>query len=603
MRRSHRQRTHPAVQDAVHSAYQPPDDALDSDLSSATTDEQSIADGSMLLAPGPDYAVADAGRFHRWTVAAERIRGTRKRLEKSAVLETYLPSLDAESLAVASRFFSGLIFPRHDMRVTQVGGSIVFAALESLSGIDPELLHDRYVELGDAGDLARSLFAARRASGLTLPEVERLFAQIAATRGSTAKRALVEALLAQVGGAEAQYIVKLLLGSGELRIGLKEAQVQDALAKAFSQPIALVRRATLLRGDIGETAVLAQQGALESASLALFHPIGFMLASPLPTADAIVAQMTAPFAVEHKYDGIRAQVHVGENRVAIFSRTLDEITHGYPDLIDALTHLPHGTVLDGELLAMDPADPLRAMPFRVLQRRLGRKAPGADVLAEVPAAFVAYDVLVANGELVIDEAYQRRRARLEAMAWPAPRARLAGAEIVHSTVDVERMFTQARESGDEGLIVKSLDSPYTPGRRGKSWVKLKKAEQTLDVVVVGAERGHGRRAGVLSDYTFAVRASDTDPALLTVGKAYNGLTDVEIAELTDRFKAITVEQFGRFHQVKPEVVLEVTFDMVQPSARHKSGYALRFPRIVRIRDDKPAAEVDTLATVKRLAGE
>jgi DNA ligase-1 len=175
--------------------------------------------------------------------------------------------------------------------------------------------------------------------------------------------------------------------------------------------------------------------------------------------------------------------------------------------------------------------------------------------------------------------------------------------LVATVEDVELAFNRARAAGNEGLIAKDPGAPYTPGRRGKSWVKLKRALATLDVVVTGVERGHGRRNGVLSDYTFAVRASDSDPTLLTVGKAYNGLTDVEIAQLTERFRAITIEQFGRFHQVRPEVVLEVTFDIVQRSTRHKAGYALRFPRIVRVRDDKPASEIDTLERVRELAGD
>ena len=204
---------------------------------------------------------------------------------------------------------------------------------------------------------------------------------------------------------------------------------------------------------------------------------------------------------------------------------------------------------------------------------------------------------------MVDESYQARRARLERLAWPERGAWLAPARQANSAEEVERAFAEARAAGNEGIIAKALDSAYTPGRRGKTWIKLKKATATLDVVVTGVERGHGRRRGVLSDYTFAVRASESDPTLLNVGKAYNGLTDAEIAELTRRFEALTVQRFGRYHQVRPEVVLEVTFDIVQRSARHKAGYALRFPRIVRVRDDKPASEIDTLARVRELAGE
>ncbi|MDF1505562.1 hypothetical protein, partial [Roseisolibacter sp. H3M3-2] len=469
-------------------------------------------------------------------------------------------------------------------------------------------------------------------SARTLAGMAAAFDALAATRGAHAKRDLVRALLAALGPAEAQYAIKLLLGSGELRIGLKEAQVEEALAKAFGRPLDAVRHANLLRGDVGEVAVLARRDRLGEASLALFHPLGFMLAQPMETAEEIAAALPAPFAVEDKYDGIRAQAHVargadGAVRVALYSRTLDDISHGYPEVVEALATLgarrpalppsdgeasagrgaPGGeglsVILDGELLAHDPADPMRALPFAALQRRLGRKTHDAALLAEVPAQFVAYDALAWDGALILDEPYAARRARLAALDWPLPHARLAPHRLAETAEEVEAAFAEARAAGNEGLIAKSLASPYTPGRRGKLWIKLKKALATLDVVVVGAEWGHGRRAKVLSDYTFAVRAGEDDPTLLTVGKAYNGLTDAEIAALTERLQAMTVQKFGRYQQVRPEVVLEVTFDVVQKSARHKAGYALRFPRILRVRDDKPASEVDTLARVRELAGE
>jgi DNA ligase-1 len=326
-----------------------------------------------------------------------------------------------------------------------------------------------------------------------------------------------------------------------------------------------------------------------------------MLAQPLATPEEIVAAMPSPFVLEDKYDGIRAQAHVDGENVRLFSRTLDDISNGFPEVCAALQGIGVGLLLDGELIAVEPDAPQRARPFAALQRRLGRKAPGADILREFPVGFVVYDMLAADRELIIEDPYDARRARIQALSFHDEGAFMAPNWRVNSAEDVDRAFERARASGNEGLIAKDPAAPYTPGRRGKSWVKLKRALATLDVVVTGVERGHGRRNGVLSDYTFAVRASETDPTLLNVGKAYNGLTDAEIATFTKRFEAITTERFGRFHVVRPEVVLEVTFDIVQRSARHKAGYALRFPRIVRIRDDKLPAEIDTLARVRELA--
>jgi DNA ligase-1 len=535
-----------------------------------------------------------------WAATAERIGATTRRLEKGALLAGYLASLDAPSVVVAARFFGGTVFARHDARTTRVGPSLLTGALTAVSGADPATLGERYVAHGDAGDLAAELLAGRRDAGLGLSEVAERLAALGAAATTAERRSDLETLLASVGAREARYLVRLLLG--ELRIGLKEAQVEEALAAAFARPLAAVRRAHLLRGDLGEVAQLARADALDSARLALFHPLGFMLAQPLATAAEIVERLPAPFVLEDKYDGIRAQAHVSEERVVLFSRTLDDITAGYPEVAVALAALGEGLVIDGELLAVDPDQPERALPFKALQQRLGRKQPGAALLAAVPVTFVAFDLLAAGGELVIDEPWSGRHARLDTLAWPARGPRVAPHRLSAGAEEIEAAFAAARAAGNEGLVAKDPASAYAPGRRGGSWFKLKRPLATLDVVVTAVERGHGRRRAVLSDYTFAVRAAEDDPRLLVVGKAYSGLTDAEIAALTERFEALTIERRPGWHRVRPEVVLEVTFDTVQPSNRHASGYALRFPRIVRVRDDKPAAEIDTLARVRALAG-
>jgi DNA ligase-1 len=548
-----------------------------------------------------DEAARAADSFSRWVEAADHIRATSKRLEKLAVLEAYLPTLDDAALSIAAHFFSGIVFPRHDQRTTRVGGSILWNALAELTGASDETLSAAYTRHGDAGDMVGDVLAGRASGQQSLEWMASQFGLLAAERGSLGRRRIVRDTLGALGADEARYFAKLL--GGELRIGLKEAQVEEAAARAFGRPLAAVRHANLLRGDVGEVAVLARRNALDQATLALFHPLGFMLAQPMATPDEIVSAMPGPFVVEDKYDGIRAQAHVDGDDVRLFSRTLDDITSGYPEVVAALRGLGQGLVLDGELMAVDPDQPRRARSFAALQRRLGRKSPTIEMMSQVPAAFVAYDILAASATLVIQRSWRERRSLLEALSWRYDAAFVAPFTIVSTVDGLDIAFERARASGNEGIVAKEPDSSYTPGRRGKTWIKLKRALATLDVVVTGVERGHGRRNAVLSDYTFAVRASESDPTLLNVGKAYNGLTDVEIAQLTDRFKAITTQQFGRFHRVRPEVVLEVTFDIVQKSARHKAGYALRFPRIVRVRDDKPADEIDTLQRVKELAGD
>jgi DNA ligase-1 len=447
--------------------------------------------------------------------------------------------------------------------------------------------------------------------------------------GSRQKTAAVSDALKSLVPLEAKYFVKLL--QGDLRIGLKEGAVEDAIARLSGSSVAEVQRANMLTGDIGETALLARRGALSSAAMRLMHPLKFMLATPAADLSDVARLMPATgFVVEDKYDGIRAQAHVaptvGEadagllhgrvingRRVAFFSRTLDEITGSFPDLLPSLAALVpetgnSGLILDGEILPVAPAEdgglaPTRVQPFQRLQPRLGRKTLPPDLLTEAPVAFVVYDVLFADGQVLLENPFERRRRVLESLPVDGQVIRRTDSSLFTQAADLDAEFAAARQRGNEGLMVKDPASVYKPGRRGREWLKIKRTEATLDVVVTAAQVGEGRRSRFLSDFTFAVRASDTDPALLNIGKAYSGLTDAEIQGLSDWFMAHTLEEFahGKVRTVEPEIVLEVTFDRIQASARHKSGFALRFPRILRIRTDKPAAEIDTLETVRRLA--
>jgi DNA ligase-1 len=331
----------------------------------------------------------------------------------------------------------------------------------------------------------------------------------------------------------------------------------------------------------------------------LFHPIKFMLATPAADLADITRTMPAQFFVEDKFDGIRAQAHVKDGRVAIYSRTMDEITHRFPELVPSLSALALDAIIDGEVV---PARGDRILAFSELQKRLGRKTIGPELLRDVPVILVAYDLLYAGGRVLTDEPLEARRKLLEKMIPLHGTVRLSVAKRFESVAAIDEEFDEARARGNEGLMIKSPESCYKPGRRGREWLKVKKAIATLDVVVTAVEVGHGKRRNLLSDYTFAVRRSEADDELLNIGKAYSGLTDAELATMTEWFTQNTIKEFahGRVRLVKPEIVIEVTFDRVQESKRHKSGYALRFPRILRLRPDKKAAEIDTLATVKGL---
>ena len=542
-----------------------------------------------------------AGTLQAFAECAEAIAATTKKLEKAAILGGYLKTLSDPDLTRAARYFAGQQFALNDARTTNVGGSIISAALSEATGFSGEELYPRYVRLGDPGDLAEEVVKESRKTfdpTITLGETESLISRLSETRGIKNKTALLSAVLHRASPLEAKYLVKLL--AGDLRIGLREGLVEDAIARVFGQSLADVAYANMLLGDIGETAARARRADLRDVRMRLFHPIKFMLATPAADLTDIARTMPAEFLVEDKFDGIRAQAHVENGRVAIYSRTMDEITHRFPELVEPLRSLTANVIIDGEIV---PANDRAILPFSELQKRLGRKTVGTQLLQAVPVVLVAYDLLYAREKILIDESLAERRGIL---AEVVPRAdgplRLSEGKIFSETSLLDEEFDRARARGNEGLMIKSPESSYKPGRRGREWLKLKKAIATLDVAVTAVEVGHGKRRHLLSDYTFAVRRSSEDGELLNIGKAYSGLTDQELMELTEWFKAHTLKEFahGRVRLVEPAIVIEVTFDRVQRSNRHKSGYALRFPRILRLRSDKTAAEIDTLETVKRL---
>jgi DNA ligase-1 len=353
----------------------------------------------------------------------------------------------------------------------------------------------------------------------------------------------------------------------------------------------------MVAGDVGAVARAAKHGELDTLRIHLGSPIGFMLASPIVYGETYPDLETHRWFAEDKYDGIRAQAHVDGAHVALFSRTLNDVTHSYPEIAAALRCQSRTMMLDGEIIAVRDG---KVLPFRTLQARLQRKEIDARLLADVPLQYAVFDAMAIDDDFLLDVPLHERRARLAQALAPNAHLLLAPFEIVEpgtSGDTINARFSAARSRGHEGAMFKRADAPYVPGRRGKWWLKLKRELSTLDVVIVGVEWGHGKRAKVLSDYTFAVRGPNDD--LLTIGKAYSGLTDAEIAALTPWFLEHRIDgrSFGRAFAVEPRIVLEVAFDIVQKSTLHQSGYSLRFPRIVRIRDDKPVAEIDTLANV------
>jgi DNA ligase-1 len=527
-------------------------------------------------------------------------------LEKVRLLSEYLLSLDQEQLPIATRYLTGKAFAQSDPRVLQVGWAVIFRALLAATKLGDAELHRIAGSYGDASKSALEALEGRTVpKPFTLAESKALFDNLQKARGPIAKTELLQTRLEKLSALEGQYVVKIL--TGDLRIGLREGLVEEAIASAFAASLDEVKEANMLLGDIAQTALLAAREKLHEAELSLFRPIKCMLASPEPTAEAIWArfsngpQTPQTIYVEDKFDGIRAQFHRGVERVEIFSRDLRRMTEQFHELAERARAFEAEVILDGEIMAFEHG---RKLTFFDLQKRLGRKTEGADLFAvasaDVPVVFVAFDLLWVNGRSLLKVPLRERRELLRELKLP-PQFQISEISPVESPEEIEQAFQLARRRMNEGLMVKDPESLYSPGRRGMYWFKLKKELATLDVVVVAAELGHGKRNHVLSDYTFAVR-DDATGELLPIGKAYSGLTDVEIAELTEHFKRNTTFDRGRYREVKPDTVLEVAFDSVQPSTRHASGLALLFPRIKAIRRDKTVDAIDTLSYARQLAG-
>ena len=546
------------------------------------------------------------------------VANQRGKLAKIGRLAETLGRLGGEELPVAARLLAGSPFAEWEQTVTSVGWVTIAKAAAEVTGWDLQTIGACATAIGDLREAVGLLLTGSptdgppgEAVGLlpsdvapdrpdvlevaapeepTVLELGAWLRGLARERKAAGKQAAVAAMLRRASPVERKYLVKTL--SGGLRIGADVTTIEEAVAQAFGADREAVARARRDCGDIGETAAAAREGRLSEIRFRLFHPIGFMLATPIEVAEEVADELSF-FAIEDKFDGIRAHAHKSDGRVALFSRTLDDVTGQFPEIAAALATLPGSFLVDGEVLAWRGDRP---DSFFRLQRRLGRKTPEPDIVAEIPVAFVAYDCLARNGRPLFEEAWTERRRELEAIS-PEGALRVSAVFRAETPGELDRLFDEARGRGNEGLMLKRVDSTYQAGKRGRAWRKYKKALATLDVVVTAVQQGNGKRAGMLSDYTFAVREGD---GFVNIGKAYSGLTDEEIRRMGTYFRKITIGRYGPVRTVTPEVVLEVSFDSIQKSVRHKSGFALRFPRIVRLRPDKTAAEADTLETVAEI---
>ena len=555
--------------------------------------------------------------FSYFVEICENIRSTTSKNLKVSILSEYLSRLDNDSLPIAILFLSGRIFPRGSRQNINVGFSIIMQSLSEIAMLDASEIQQVYLTHGDMGALSeyavskKHIFSLFRQQQQTLCFVYNQLKKIADTVGSGAgknKTKILTGLLIDMLPLEAKYLIKII--NGEMRIGLVEGLIEIAIAKAFNQNIKVIREAMLVAGDIAQVSILAKRNLLDKAIIKPLTPLSFMLADVMFTAEEIINYYEKPLICEYKYDGIRVQLHKFGQEIRMFSRKLADVTNAFPEFADAALSATATSssssslspssnidfILDGEILAFRNNKPLH---FQELQKRLRKKTVTEQIIAEVPVIYTVYDIMYFNGEAIIKKPLNERKEILSCVAFKQPIIN-SSYKIVNSEQEIISMFGVSKDIGHEGLVLKEPNSQYHPGRRGRYWVKLKKELDTIDAVILIAEYGHGKRAGTLSDYTFAVRDEKNNNKLRVIGKAYSGLTDEEIDDMTNRLKSLMIKDEVYKIIVKPEIVLEIAFDSIQKSDRHDSSFALRFPRIKNIRNDKTVADIDTLEKVEQI---
>ena len=536
---------------------------------------------------------SDTELFGHFADVLLSVKSLPSRIEKRDVLGEYLSSLPDASLIQATNFLCGRPFARGSNRKLSVGGATISQALKAAQhALTDQQLAAAWLEHSDAGDAAAAVWHDHSGPSdpLSLMDAAETFDRLETAHGSTLKVDILATVFSRMDANAIRAFVKVMLS--ETRMGVQEKTVEEAVATMSGLSLEEIRSANRHRADLGSVAVDARGGKLVADTFRYFVPVDPMLAHPSKDTDEVLSRRGTPIWVEDKFDGVRCQLHKVAEEVRLYSRDRKDITTQFPEVAFAFAAGSGSFALDGEIMIIENG---RSMPFARLQQRLNRVAPAPSLIAAHPAALVAFDVLALDAESFLERPLHERRAALESIEIPVGQ-QLANHIEACTAADLDQLFVDAQSRGNEGLMCKDPQSTYVSGRRGYHWLKVKKTLETLDVVIVGAEWGHGKRRAVLSDYTFAVRDSKND-RLVTIGKAYGGLTDLEVADLTQKLINITMAECGRYRTVTPQIVLEVAFNGIQKSERHKSGFALRFPRIVRIRTDKSVKEINTLEEV------
>lgn len=524
------------------------------------------------------------------------------------LVSQFLKQLESNEVEPAVSMILGRAFPKWDQRTLEVSWATVAQIIRRLTQTDWKVFSEAFAKTGDIGDATKAVFEASKIrkqatlfeKPLTVLEVRHAFEALAEMKGYGSrekKERLLETLLGKATPLEVKYLTKILIG--EMRTGFHEGLMELAVAKAFDISTEIVQQASLLAGDISQVASIAKQKgkeAVSSLSFQIFHPVKPMLAQMAENLDQVLKEHEGKTALEYKLDGARIQIHKKAGEIRIFSRRLTDVTESLPEIVKLVKSevKAEEAILEGEVIATSAEG--NPLPFQHLMRRFRRVHNVEEMVKEIPTKLFLFDIIFLNGQSLTNMPYLERRKKLEEIAGNIP---LTKQIVARSKAEAEKFLEEAMNAGHEGLMAKKPDSAYTPGIRGKRWFKVKPTLEPLDLVIVAAEYGYGRRHGWLSDYYLAARDMETGE-FLTVGKTFKGLTDEEIMEMTKRLKEITIKEERRRVIVIPKIVVEVAYNEIQQSPTYKCGMALRFARITKIREDKTPEEADTIQKVREI---
>jgi DNA ligase 1 len=538
----------------------------------------------------------------------EKVESTKKRLQIIEETANYLQPLNAEELEPAVNMMVGRAFPKYSQKTLDISWATLQQVLEQVAVFDWSQFRETMAKTGDIGSATKTVLEQSRGkrqtqltqTPLTILEVRRTLDAIAQTQGTgsrSKKERLITALLSQATPVEAKYRVKVF--TGEMRTGLHEGLMEQAVAHAFGVPLQRVQHAAMVLGDIGEVAEkLKTEGieSLEKAEFSVFRPVKLMLAQTTQSVEEALQEQGGAAAFEYKYDGARVQIHKQCPAVRIYSRRLTDVTESLPDIVEAVKQnlSADSAIVEGEVIALDSAG--YPIAFQHLMRRFKRTKEIGELRMRIPLTLYLFDILFLNGESTIAKPYTERR---QLLAETAGKIALTSQIQTDDAAKAQNYLKEALAAGHEGLMAKKPDSPYTPGRRGKRWLKIKTTLEPLDLVITAAEYGYGHRKEWLSDYYLGARDPETGE-FWDVGKTFKGLTDAELTDLTVCLKEIAVSQQGHKVVVLPKIMAEVAYNEVQQSPKYRSKMALRFARITRIRDDKSPEEASTIGQVRRI---